>query len=48
MSAGIEPPKGWAVGGWLLTDGEKMSKTAGNVVDPLDLIDVFGVDGFRY
>ncbi|MSZ07444.1 MAG: methionine--tRNA ligase, partial [Actinobacteria bacterium] len=33
MSAGIEPPKGWAVGGWLLTDGEKMSKTAGNVVD---------------
>lgn len=48
MSAGIEPPKGWAVGGWLLTDGEKMSKTAGNVVDPLDLIDDFGVDGFRY
>ena len=48
MSAGIEPPKGWAVGGWLLTDGAKMSKTAGNVVDPLDLIDDFGVDGFRY
>ena len=48
MSAGIEPPKGWAVGGWLLVDGEKMSKTTGNVVNPLDLIDVVGVDGFRH
>jgi methionyl-tRNA synthetase len=48
MSAGIEPPKGWAVGGWLLVDGAKMAKTAGNVVNPLDLIDVVGVDGFRY
>jgi methionyl-tRNA synthetase len=48
MSAGIEPPKCWAVGGWLLVGGEKMSKTSGNVVNPLDLIDDFGVDGFRY
>lgn len=48
MSAGIEPPAGWAVGGWLLSGGEKMSKTTGNVVNPLDLIDDIGVDGFRY
>ena len=48
MSAGIEPPTGWAVGGWLLSGGEKMSKTSGNVVNPLDLIDDIGVDGFRY
>jgi methionyl-tRNA synthetase len=48
MSAGIEPPRGWAVGGFLLVGGEKMSKTTGNVVSPLDLIDEFGVDGFRY
>lgn len=48
MSAGIEPPRGWAVGGWLLVGGEKMSKTTGNVVNPLDLIDEIGVDGFRY
>ncbi len=48
MSAGIEPPRGWAVGGWLLVGGEKMSKTSGNVVNPLDLVDEIGVDGFRY
>jgi len=48
MSAGVELPKGWAVGGWLLVDGEKMAKSTGNVVNPLDLIDVVGVDGFRY
>jgi methionyl-tRNA synthetase len=48
MSAGIEPPKGYAVGGYLLMGGEKMSKTAGNVVNPLDLVSEFGVDGFRY
>ena len=48
MSGGIEPPKGWAVGGWLLVGGEKMSKTTGNVVTPLELVDTVGVDGFRY
>jgi methionyl-tRNA synthetase len=48
LSAGVEPPKGWAVGGWLLVGGEKMSKTTGNVVNPLDLVDEFGLDGFRY
>jgi methionyl-tRNA synthetase len=48
MSAGNEPPKGWAVGGWLLVGGEKMSKTSGNVVNPLDMVDEIGVDGFRY
>jgi methionyl-tRNA synthetase len=48
MSAGIEPPAGWAVGGWLLVGGEKMSKTSGNVVNPLDLVDDVGVDAFRY
>jgi len=48
MSAGIEPPSGYAVGGWLLVGGEKMSKTSGNVVNPLDLIDEIGLDGFRY
>ena len=48
LSAGVELPKGWAIGGWLLVDGEKMSKTTGNVVQPLDLVPTVGVDGFRY
>jgi methionyl-tRNA synthetase len=48
MSAGVEPPAGWGVGGWLLVDGEKMAKSGGNAVNPLELIDTVGVDGFRY
>ncbi len=48
LSAGVEPPKGWGVGGWLLVDGEKMAKSGGNAVNPLELIDTVGVDGFRY
>ena len=48
MSAGIDLPQGWGIGGWLLVGGEKMSKTSGNVVNPLDLVDDIGVDGFRY
>lgn len=34
--------------GWWQKDGEKMSKTTGNVVDPLRVIDEWGVDAFRY
>jgi methionyl-tRNA synthetase len=48
MSAGVEPPKGYAVGGWLLVGGEKMAKSGGNAVNPLELTDLVGVDGFRY
>jgi methionyl-tRNA synthetase len=48
MSAGVEPPKGYAVGGWLLVGGEKMAKSGGNAVNPLELTELVGVDGFRY
>ena len=48
LSAGLEPPKRFAVGGWLLVDSEKMSKSTGNVVKPLDMVDTVGVDGLRY
>jgi methionyl-tRNA synthetase len=48
MSAGVDLPKGWAVGGFMLTDGEKMSKTALNQIAPDDLVADFGVDGYRY
>jgi methionyl-tRNA synthetase len=34
--------------GWWTVDGEKMSKSRGNVVDPNSIIDEFGVDAFRY
>ncbi len=41
-------PHAIAVGGWLLVDNEKMSKSTGNVVKPLDMVDTVGVDGLRY
>ena len=48
MSAGIELPKQVYGHGFLLSRGEKMSKSIGNVVDPLVLADRFGVDQLRY
>ena len=48
LSAGLPLPAGWAVGGYLLSGGQKMSKTTGNVVSPIDLADDVGVDAFRY
>ena len=48
MSAGIELPKQVYGHGFLLSRGEKMSKSIGNVVDPLTLADAFGVDQLRY
>jgi len=48
MSAGIELPKVVYGHGFLLSRGEKMSKSVGNVVDPLALAESFGVDQLRY
>ncbi len=48
MSAGIEVPQRVFSHGFLLSRGEKMSKSVGNVVDPFDLTDAYGVDQFRY
>src|SRR5882762_4912207 len=48
MSAGIELPRKVFVHGFLLNRGEKMSKSVGNVVDPIALVDAFGVDQVRY
>ena len=48
LSAGLEPPKEVHVHGFLLVGGEKMSKTRLNQIAPADLVDEFGVDGFRY
>ena len=48
MSAGLPLPKQVFGHGFLLSRGEKMSKSVGNVVDPLELADAFGVDQLRY
>ena len=48
MSARIELPRMVYGHGFLLTRGEKMSKSVGNVVDPFSLAESFGVDPLRY
>jgi len=48
MSAGIELPKRVYAHGFLFSRGEKMSKSVGNVVDPFNLADQYGVDQIRY
>ena len=44
----IPLPKSFIVHGWWLASGSKMSKSTGNVIDPLELIEAFGADAFRY
>src|SRR3546814_12897184 len=48
MSAGLPLPKQVFGHGFLLNRGEKMSKSLGNVVDPMNLAERFGVDALRY
>lgn len=48
MAAGIELPRRVFVHGYLLMDGEKMSKSLGNVLDPFAVIDRFGADALRF
>jgi methionyl-tRNA synthetase len=45
---GLPLPKQLLVHGFWLRDQEKMSKSLGNVVDPLDVINLYGADAFRY
>ena len=47
-AAGYEPPRGFLVHGFWTTAGKKMSKSTGETVDPLDLINQYGADVFRY
>ena len=48
MSAGIAVPKRIFSHGFLFNRGEKMSKSVGNVIDPFELADTYGVDQFRF
>jgi len=48
MGLGLELPKKLLVHGFVNVGGAKMSKTVGNVVDPNEIIDQYGLDAFRY
>jgi len=48
MSAGLPPPRKVFAHGWWTVEGEKMSKSKGNVVDPYAVVDEFGADVLRY
>src|SRR3984957_13137634 len=48
MAAGLELPHRMFVHGFLLMEGEKMSKSLGNVLDPFEVIDRYGVDALRF
>jgi len=48
MAADLEPPRKVFAHGFLLTKGEKMGKSKGNAVSPLDLAKIFGVSAYRY
>ena len=47
-AAGLEPPKALLVHGWWSVNGQKMSKSTGNYVEPAEYVTRFGVDALRY
>lgn len=48
IALGINPPVKVFAHGWWTREGEKMSKSKGNVVNPFEMTDLYGVDVFRY
>lgn len=48
LALGLNPPRKVFAHGWWTVEGEKMSKSKGNVVDPFEMVDLYGVDAFRY
>ncbi|GEO80153.1 methionine--tRNA ligase [Pararhodospirillum oryzae] len=48
MAAGLEPPKRVFAHGWWTNEGRKISKSVGNVIDPLALVETYGLDPVRY
>lgn len=47
LSAGLPTPKSLLVHDYITVEGQKMSKTLGNVIDPIDLIEKYGADALR-
>ncbi|MCW5699323.1 MAG: methionine--tRNA ligase, partial [Rhodospirillales bacterium] len=48
MAAGVAPPKRVFAHGWWTVEGRKMSKSLGNAIDPIHLVDTYGLDQVRY
>jgi methionyl-tRNA synthetase len=48
MAAGLEPPKRVFAHGWWTNEGQKISKSLGNVIDPIELVNKYGLDQVRY
>ena len=48
MAAGLPVPKRVSSNGWWVVEGEKMSKSLGNVIEPRQLVATFGLDQIRY
>jgi methionyl-tRNA synthetase len=48
FAAGLKPPKRIFAHGWWTNEGEKISKSLGNVIDPLELIGTYNLDQIRY
>ena len=48
MSLELPLPKKVFGHGWMIVDGTKMSKSLGNVIDPIPLIEIYGADSLRY
>jgi len=48
ISAGLSLPKSLFVHGYITVDGQKMSKSIGNVIDPIELVKKYGAEGVRY
>jgi methionyl-tRNA synthetase len=48
LSAGLPTPKSVLVHGFVQTGGQKMSKSLGNVVDPFEIAEKYGLEAFRY
>ena len=48
LAADLEPPKRVFAHGWWTNEGQKISKSLGNVIDPVQLIETYGLDQVRY